>query len=70
VHFGGDFFMGITQRSCVTIILVIFHPQTPRIGSDLKFFLSTSSSWCLSRNPRFREIEMVWGHEILEIASH
>jgi hypothetical protein len=70
VRFGGDFFVGITHRSCVTILLVIFHSQTLRIGSDLKFFLSTSSSWCSLRNPRFCEIEWVWGHEILGIASN
>jgi hypothetical protein len=61
--------VGITNRSCMTILRMILHPQTLRIGSGLKFFLSTSSSWCSSRNPQFHEIEWVLGLLILGIAS-
>jgi hypothetical protein len=42
-RFGGGFFVEITHKSCVTFLLVIFCPQTPRIGSNLEFFFSNPS---------------------------
>jgi hypothetical protein len=45
----------------VTFLLVIFCPQTPRIGSNLEFFFSNPSSWPFARNLRFRMRCFVWG---------
>jgi hypothetical protein len=45
------------------------HPQTPGITLDLMIFGWTLVHGVLGRDLRFCEIDWVWGHEILFIAS-